>query len=388
MMMMADYRSCRYEHNPPPSVFDASTFGSAAGELQDPRQIMEMPYAHSSSITSRQDLLSPHHQAYSRAAFARQYPADMYSYGGYSSQHFYSDAHPHHPSFYSSNQVDYHKRARSGSNPNFPSPAGITASIDPSKHFLGAKEADREGPSPIPVKDDNDKTVKSTENSIHKEDSSTHKTMSISGGSSKTAISGLIHDTQPCSPSREATTPGHKLDDSACSNDHASINDSCDDDEDSDDHIPHVLAPGYHGPNRRCLLWACKACKRKTVTIDRRKAATMRERRRLKRVNEAFETLKRRTCPNPNQRLPKVEILRNAIEYIESLEELLHGNRINRPEETCIDNNSSSSGSEYMVSFICLSCFLLILFLMILFLILVFCWLLDYFVPAMNSIVA
>ena len=49
----------------------------------------------------------------------------------------------------------------------------------------------------------------------------------------------------------------------------------------------------------------------------------MRERRRLRKVNEAFETLKKRTCPNPNQRLPKVEILRNAIEYIENLEDLL-----------------------------------------------------------------
>ncbi|KAJ9593228.1 hypothetical protein L9F63_015227, partial [Diploptera punctata] len=39
-------------------------------------------------------------------------------------------------------------------------------------------------------------------------------------------------------------------------------------------------------------------------------------------VNEAFELLKLRTCTNPNQRLPKVEILRNAIEYIESLEDL------------------------------------------------------------------
>lgn len=44
-------------------------------------------------------------------------------------------------------------------------------------------------------------------------------------------------------------------------------------------------------------------------------------------VNEAFEMLKRRTSNNPNQRLPKVEILRNAIEYIESLEALLQGNR-------------------------------------------------------------
>lgn len=43
-------------------------------------------------------------------------------------------------------------------------------------------------------------------------------------------------------------------------------------------------------------------------------------------VNEAFELLKRRTSTNPNQRLPKVEILRNAIEYIESLEDLLQVN--------------------------------------------------------------
>lgn len=64
-------------------------------------------------------------------------------------------------------------------------------------------------------------------------------------------------------------------------------------------------------------------CKKKTSTPDRRKQATLRERRRLRKVNEAFETLKKRTCPNPNQRLPKVEILRNAIEYIESLEDLL-----------------------------------------------------------------
>lgn len=90
---------------------------------------------------------------------------------------------------------------------------------------------------------------------------------------------------------------------------------------------PHVLAPGCgdQSADRRCLAWACKACKRKTAGVDRRRAATLRERRRLRRVNEAFETLKRRTCPNPAQRLPKVEILRHAIEYIESLEKMLQG---------------------------------------------------------------
>ncbi|CAF4043995.1 unnamed protein product [Rotaria sordida] len=94
---------------------------------------------------------------------------------------------------------------------------------------------------------------------------------------------------------------------------------------------------------RRCLLWACKACKRKTVTVDRRKAATMRERRRLRKVNEAFETLKRRTCPNPSQRLPKVEILRNAIEYIENLEDLLRSSGISsRSLRHDLDNQKSN----------------------------------------------
>ncbi|KAJ8247590.1 hypothetical protein GJAV_G00248060 [Gymnothorax javanicus] len=91
----------------------------------------------------------------------------------------------------------------------------------------------------------------------------------------------------------------------------------------------HIRAPTGHHQAGRCLLWACKACKRKTTNADRRKAATMRERRRLSKVNDAFETLKRCTSTNPNQRLPKVEILRNAISYIESLQALLRGQEEN-----------------------------------------------------------
>ncbi|KAG5830880.1 myogenic factor 6 [Anguilla anguilla] len=88
----------------------------------------------------------------------------------------------------------------------------------------------------------------------------------------------------------------------------------------------HVLPPPglqSHGPGQ-CLIWACKTCKRKSAPTDRRKAATLRERRRLKKINEAFEALKRKTVPNPSQRLPKVEILRSAISYIEKLQDLLH----------------------------------------------------------------
>ena len=60
-------------------------------------------------------------------------------------------------------------------------------------------------------------------------------------------------------------------------------------------------------------------------------------------MNEAFEVLKRRTSNNPNQRLPKVEILRNAIEYIEGLEALLQSNRSSVTQDRdSIDNTSVS----------------------------------------------
>ncbi|XP_030620748.1 myoblast determination protein 1 homolog 1-like [Chanos chanos] len=107
----------------------------------------------------------------------------------------------------------------------------------------------------------------------------------------------------------------------------------------------HIRAPSGHHQAGRCLLWACKACKKKTTNADRRKAATMRERRRLSKVNDAFETLKRCTSTNPNQRLPKVEILRNAISYIESLQALL---RVGQEENYCpmLDHYSGDSDAS------------------------------------------
>lgn len=53
----------------------------------------------------------------------------------------------------------------------------------------------------------------------------------------------------------------------------------------------HILAPiaCMSGQTQRpCLTWACKACKKKTVSVDRRKAATLRERRRLRKVRKPF----------------------------------------------------------------------------------------------------
>lgn len=115
----------------------------------------------------------------------------------------------------------------------------------------------------------------------------------------------------------------------------------------------HVRVPGAPHQAGHCLQWACKACKRKSSTVDRRRAATMRERRRLKKVNHGFEALRRCTSANPSQRLPKVEILRNAIQYIESLQELLHEhveNYYGLPGESSSEPGSpSSSCSDSMV---------------------------------------
>ena len=42
-----------------------------------------------------------------------------------------------------------------------------------------------------------------------------------------------------------------------------------------------------HSPHRPCLIWACKLCKRRSagVRVDRRFAATLRERKRLRKVS-------------------------------------------------------------------------------------------------------
>lgn len=67
---------------------------------------------------------------------------------------------------------------------------------------------------------------------------------------------------------------------------YASADSSLDSGTEDGSEAVHVLEPRSDcaGP-RKCLAWACKACKKKNVTIDRRKAATLRERRRLRKVS-------------------------------------------------------------------------------------------------------
>ncbi|XP_076255216.1 myogenic-determination protein nautilus isoform X2 [Rhynchophorus ferrugineus] len=66
-------------------------------------------------------------------------------------------------------------------------------------------------------------------------------------------------------------------------------------DSDDEKELNHILEPqnsgcSLNGP-RKCLAWACKACKKKTVAIDRRKAATLRERRRLRKNSSTNQYL-------------------------------------------------------------------------------------------------
>lgn len=112
----------------------------------------------------------------------------------------------------------------------------------------------------------------------------------------------------------------------------------------------HVFAPpGLRAHcDGQCLMWACKICKRKSAPTDRRKAATLRERRRLKKINEAFDALKRKTVANPNQRLPKVEILRSAISYIEKLQDLLQ--TLDEQEKTQNGSSHNLNVKEHSVS--------------------------------------
>lgn len=67
-----------------------------------------------------------------------------------------------------------------------------------------------------------------------------------------------------------------------------------DDDDELMEHSAetHIFEPMSKGDNgqtvRACLAWACKACKKKSAAVDRRKAATLRERRRLRKVRHAL----------------------------------------------------------------------------------------------------
>jgi len=72
----------------------------------------------------------------------------------------------------------------------------------------------------------------------------------------------------------------------------------------------------------------------------------------------AFEALKQRACEStsPTQRLPKVEILRNAIEYIENMERLLRCSVEVQTARSSTDVTAWSSSDALVSSDIHCSC--------------------------------
>lgn len=309
-MMVPEMRSCRYQNSPPhtttpPYVTSTTNQGHYA-----------MPFG-------PQDL---HHQQHDYPA-----PCELHYYGhGDSLNVPYPQKHSV-PQHYPMNNSTVHVGVHNG--------YGCYEKGDDSNHRCQSAEVSTSS-------EDNRSCheMNSTRSRMMADERTGYQnSLNSSSSASTSPTAGQNYENRGCMRPDEYTPPQCAFSrPPALRNPSSSEEDAQEDDEEQDDEEErHVLAPpsvgrnhepdahGTHGPpgpgGRRCLLWACKACKRKTVTVDRRKAATMRERRRLRKVNEAFETLKRRTSPNPNQRLPKVEILRNAIDYIENLEDLLQG---------------------------------------------------------------
>ena len=71
-----------------------------------------------------------------------------------------------------------------------------------------------------------------------------------------------------------------------------------------DSDLQHLVVHHHQdGGEPQCLVWACRACKRMRRVLDRRAMATVRERKRLSKVNEAFECLRQHTGSSSNHRL-------------------------------------------------------------------------------------
>ena len=129
------------------------------------------------------------------------------------------------------------------------------------------------------------------------------------------------------------------------------------------DDLQHlVVHHDQEGGEPQCLVWACRACKRMRRVLDRRAMATVRERKRLSKVNEAFECLRQATSTSSNHRLPKVqktikqisarivfqvEILRNAISYIQSLEKCLGISFQDERKENVVSSKDSEEDYDY-----------------------------------------
>jgi hypothetical protein len=331
--MMTDFRSCQQQYCDGPSVSSAPVSVSSYGAYFHPN---------SANSPATQLYSSVDGQYAAVAQFAPSYASQFYHHHHHQQQQQQQQQHP-----YSSNirtYTTYDLDSPSTSSTSNPSSSFLPhySTLQPTNSSYIHIRAPSLSPSPLPSSElSPEKSLINNTNNFYPPSSqlqttttTTHSHVSPSSSiMSSSAAGSRSPSSHSCDEQSNLTLTPHK-------NDHHTGTTS-------DPNNLSISGTGSCDGTRRCLLWACKACKRKTVTVDRRKAATMRERRRLRKVNEAFETLKRRTCPNPSQRLPKVEILRNAIEYIENLEDLLRSAGVNsRPLRHDIDQKPTTTTNE------------------------------------------
>ncbi|CAF1414056.1 unnamed protein product [Adineta steineri] len=321
--MMTDFRSCQQQYCDGPSVSSAPVSVSSYGAYFHPN---------SSNSPATQLYSSVDGQYAAVAQFAPSYASQFYHHHHQQQQQQQQHQHP-----YSTNIRSYTTYDLDSSSTNSTPNASSSflphySTLQPANSSYIHIRAPSLSPPPPSSELNSDKSLINNTNNFYS--SAQLQTTSLSQVSptssimSSSAAGSRSPSSHSCDEQSNLTLTPHK-------NDHHTGT--------TDPNGSSLPGTGSCDGTRRCLLWACKACKRKTVTVDRRKAATMRERRRLRKVNEAFETLKRRTCPNPSQRLPKVEILRNAIEYIENLEDLLRSAGVSsRPLRHDIDQKPSS----------------------------------------------
>ncbi len=81
-----------------------------------------------------------------------------------------------------------------------------------------------------------------------------------------------------------------------------------------------------HKPSANSNSSATKKTRRRVATLAQRRAANIRERRRMFNLNEAFDKLRRKVPTFAyEKRLSRIETLRLAITYISFMNELLGG---------------------------------------------------------------
>ena len=63
----------------------------------------------------------------------------------------------------------------------------------------------------------------------------------------------------------------------------------------------HLSTSHSSSTGHQCLIWACKTCRKRTVRVDRRIAATLRERKRLRKVRKTAKNKQKFEFPNKLQ---------------------------------------------------------------------------------------